>query len=102
MKVEAHLGTVFNSDIDSDTYKLENSDEWLDNVHSYLECMDTPCTIHNRTNHSMRRFPQHWRSDRGIMERICTHGVGHPDPDDYKCNTEPYGRVHGCDGCCSK
>ena len=34
--------------------------------------------------------------DRRIMERICPHGVGHPDPDDV-LNQD---RVHGCDGCC--
>ena len=48
------------------------------------------------TNHSMRGFPQLWREDRRIMERICPHGVGHPDPDDV-LNQD---RVHGCDGCC--
>jgi hypothetical protein len=57
-----------------------------------------PCPIHSRTNHSMRSFPQHWRNDRGIMERICSHGIGHPDPDDP--GLERDGGVHGCDGCC--
>lgn len=59
-----------------------------------------PCTIHNRTEHSMRTFPQHWRDDRGIMERICPHGVGHPDPDDFRVRTVKHEGVHGCDGCC--
>ena len=37
------------------------------------------------------------------MERVCTHGIGHPDPDHIaflpkdKCRWES---VHGCDGCC--
>lgn len=31
------------------------------------------------------------------MERICPHGVGHPDPDDTNPDT-----VHGCDGCCAQ
>lgn len=47
----------------------------------------------------MREFPQSWRADRQIMERICIHGVGHPDPDDYKMQ-DPHERIHGCDGCC--
>jgi hypothetical protein len=44
-------------------------------------------------------MPQLWRSDRGLMERLCEHGVGHPDPDEI--NLGLGGRaVHGCDGCC--
>lgn len=58
-----------------------------------------PCPLHRRTNHSMRSFPQQWRDDRGIMERICPHGIGHPDPDQVL--RTPYDGVHGCDGCCA-
>ena len=55
-----------------------------------------PCCIHNPSDHHMKDWPQNWRNDRGIMERICPHGVGHPDPDCHnKENT-----IHGCDGCC--
>jgi len=38
-----------------------------------------------------------WRSDRGIWEGLCGHGVGHPvhtDPEDRTAG------IHGCDGCC--
>lgn len=76
---------------------LEHSNERVYNVHSPEVCIGGYCTIHNRSYHRMRNWPQHWRSDRGIMERICPHGVGHPDPDDISTNT-----VHGCDGCCSQ
>jgi len=45
-----------------------------------------------------------WRSDRRLMERVCPHGIGHPDPDDvaYRVSRgEPATvAVHGCDGCC--
>ena len=59
-------------------------------------CAGEYCTLHNRSAHHMRAWPQHWRADRGMMERICPHGVGHPDPDEL-----PHvDRVHGCDGCC--
>ncbi len=46
----------------------------------------------------MREWPQNYRSDLNMMERICPHGVGHPDPDDI------YGVYdgHGCDGCCDE
>ena len=61
-------------------------------------CASHTCSLHNRSSHSMRSFPQHWRSDRGIMERICPHGVGHPDPD---CIYAMADLTHGCDGCCT-
>jgi len=64
-----------------------------------------PCPIHSPSEHSMRGFPLHWRGDRGIMERICPHGVGHPDPDTL-AYIDPDGSkmegVHGCDGCCAE
>jgi hypothetical protein len=59
-------------------------------------CRGDHCTVHNPSEHHMRDWPQHWRDDRGMMERICPHGIGHPDPDDILENT-----IHGCDWCCS-
>lgn len=57
----------------------------------------------NNVKHPIYGFEQRWRSDRGIMERICRHGVGHPDPDDpaLKGKDGWAEAVHGCDGCCS-
>lgn len=66
-------------------------------AHRKRDCYNEYCSIHNHSDHHMKEWPQNWRSDRGIMERICEHGVGHPDPDD-PC--EGVDRVHGCDGCC--
>lgn len=88
---------------------LENSDEQMW-THGVKDCLfPTRCTIHSRSDHLMREFPQHWRWDRGLMERICPHGVGHPDPDQmyfYKQLLEPRvanaEAVHGCDGCCQQ
>ncbi|WP_169807239.1 hypothetical protein [Herbidospora cretacea] len=55
----------------------------------------------------MVSWRQGWRSDRGLMERLCRHGVGHPDPDDIDRKRRARGddfawaeAVHGCDGCC--
>lgn len=81
--------------------KLENTDEEIIAHHPW-DCVPRthPCTMHNRTAHVMRAFPQHWREDRGIMERLCPHGIGHPDPDDIKVRLTLHERVHGCDGCC--
>ena len=66
-------------------------------VHAKGRCHGTACPIHHPTDHPLRDWPTHFRSDRGIMERICPHGVGHPDPDDPTDD-----RTHGCDGCCRK
>lgn len=80
--------------------RLEHTSIWL-NVHHPLLCDGRPCTVHNRSEHSLRNLPQHWRADRGFMERICSHGVGHPDPDERHSPlwSDDKG-VHGCDGCC--
>lgn len=64
-------------------------------VHLVQKCVP-PCIYHAPSEHNMRSFPTHWREDRWMMERICPHGVGHPDPDDKTKDT-----THGCDGCCS-
>lgn len=78
---------------------LEHTDIIV-NTHHKGYCEGQYCTIHYRSDHSMRSFPQWWRSDRGIMERTCPHGIGHPDPDDIKILTRIDSGVHGCDGCC--
>lgn len=78
----------------------------LVSVHSPVLCSaQSACPMHNPSDHHMRGWPVIWRDDRGILERICpTHGVGHPDPDQY-----PYWdalgigdvmAVHGCCLCC--
>ena len=80
---------------------LEHSDIGFAKCHLQEVCAGQPCSLHNRTNHSMRAFPQHWRADCMIMERTCPHGVGHPDPDDYRVRTGKDSGIHGCDGCCN-
>lgn len=74
-------------------------------VHHKDECKAEYCVIHNPSAHVMREFPTRWRMDRAIMERICPHGIGHPDPDDvaFYLSRNPNDKhyaVHGCDGCC--
>jgi len=86
-------------------------------VHEAEDCKGEHCVIHNPSQHCMVDYPTHWQADRGLMERICPHGVGHPDPDDLAFKrdiwTEKYGKeeadkkvhyesVHGCcsEGCC--
>lgn len=76
----------------------------LTRVHPPEACVGRPCVIHNPSDHSMRDLPLHWRGDRALFERICEHGVGHPDPDDLHYHVNVAGDtsagVHGCDGCC--
>lgn len=78
----------------------------LHGVHDPADCEGEYCVVHNPSDHCMREFPTHWRPDRGITERICPHGVGHPDPDDQAFLDRRLGEghmkgVHGCDGCCT-
>lgn len=83
--------------------KEVGKNSWVDdyghliiNVHGEHQCRNDYCTIHRHSSHSMMEFPQRWRQDRHFMERVCPHGIGHPDPDDIIID-----RVHGCDGCCA-
>lgn len=72
-------------------------------VHPMTLCDGRPCCLHDPSEHSMRDWPMLLR-ETGLVERICTHGVGHPDPDSAAwanevMHTDVWG-VHGCDGCC--
>lgn len=68
-------------------------------------CEHDACPIHHPSAHHMRDWPLNWRGDRQLMERICPHGVGHPDPDHMHRAERLTGEadgVHGCDGCCAE
>lgn len=76
-------------------------------VHHATQCAGRACCVHNPSDHHMRSWPQHWRADAGpagVMERICPHLVGHPDPDhmSYARSIDPdtADGIHSCDGCC--
>lgn len=83
-------------------------------VHAGWQCAGPPgangkpvCCIHNPSDHHMATWPMNWRSDTSVMERICPHGVGHPDPDHlsyvrYRAPMLADGQgIHGCDRCCA-
>lgn len=77
----------------------------LENIHDEQRCAGRGCIIHHPSDHHMRTWPTVWRDNRGLFERQCIHGIGHPDPDDvayWNSRGEDYqGQdVHGCDGCC--
>lgn len=70
-------------------------------VHNPTACAGQNCCIHNPSNHLLQDQPLHWRGH--VMERICVHGIGHPDPDDttHRVRTgQPVSGIHDCDGCC--
>lgn len=69
-------------------------------THGSAECKGRHCCVHNPSEHHMRDWYQFYRTDTGVMERVCSHGVGHPDPDQPWPKDDPRW-VHGCDGCCS-
>lgn len=80
--------------------QLENTDKVV-MVHSSARCWDDICSIHHRTDHHMRSWPQDFRTDVYRMERTCPHGIGHPDPDDYFIRNGQDNGLHACDGCCT-
>lgn len=89
----------------------EVTDTLIYNVHDRFSCV-TPCVIHAPSGHEMQQWPLIWRDDRMLFERLCGHGIGHPDPDQRplwrRRVQEGYWdredaaamEVHGCDGCC--
>lgn len=95
----------------------------LTNVHPREMCEGHPCCIHAPSAHPLVNAPTHWSMGHGwiddddgvdfwqrgeIMQRICPHGVFHPDPDDLTFIRETKGEEaaerlaeHECCGCCS-
>lgn len=76
-------------------------------VHAKNSDCDAGCVIHNPTLEPHKDWPTHWRVGEYLMERVCPHGVGHPDLDHLefvrKIKGEEYAHsqsIHGCDGCC--
>lgn len=61
------------------------------------------CCIHGPSAHPLVGATLYWDVNRGLMERICAHGVHHPDPDHVAFLTRKIGHIsisHRCDGCC--
>lgn len=92
--------------------------EVLRSVHGPEVCEGRACAVHAPSDHHMAGWPQHFRDPLvetlttglhpGLMERVCPHGVGHPDPDHMAwygtCHTAEETEAestHGCDGCCT-
>lgn len=70
--------------------------------HDPALCAGRGCSRHHPSNHHMRTWPKVWREYYGYSDRLCSHGVGHPDPDDV-VHLQALGgasTAHACDGCC--
>lgn len=74
--------------------------------HKPEQCRGRHCCFHNPSDHHMVSWPLHYRTDKPpLIERICEHNFGHPDPDcieylsSFVNGPHPWG-AHGCDGCC--
>lgn len=92
--------------------ELKTHDGWTDctgrtyRVHKRtVDCDVNGCAIHNPSFHPLSDAKQLMRSDKfWLIERVCKHGVGHPDPDSASFIAKQQGDtgiwVHGCDGCC--
>ena len=86
--------------VDTSRYFITDTGQELI-VHPELECSGPPCPVHSPSERAKAIGKTHWRGDRAIMERVCEHGVGHPDPDDVRVRTVKSEGIHGCDGCCT-
>lgn len=97
---------ILHKNSDTGYYTDLDEDVRLANVHDPALCESRGCAIHDHpSDHPLNAAPLNWRSDRAILERICEHGIGHPDADSAQY-LESIGRgnenVHGCCGvCCS-
>jgi hypothetical protein len=67
---------------ESRTHTLEHSSIQVHDVHHSALCEGLRCSIHHRSGHAMRSWPQEFSG--GIMWRIAPDGQRHPDPDDMK------------------
>lgn len=87
-----------------------------DRLHSKAQCKESRragspkfCVIHKPSVHRLTGARQIVRSST-LIEDMCSHGVGHPNPDSAaylnwsesmrKGRTVDHWFVHGCDGCC--
>lgn len=75
-------------------------------VHKANVCEGQTCAIHNPSEHPLKDAAMVLRDDPfkyAMPERICEHGIGHPDRDSVAWYSQQgvHGMgVHGCDNCC--
>lgn len=121
---EAFIDTVlmFQGDWHEDRLEEESLDEEMSSLHDVwtdgngakwyvhkrnIGCDIDGCAIHNPSYHPLSDAKQLIRTDKYMLiEDICKHGVGHPNPDSASFISKKIGYtsiwVHGCDGCCQE
>lgn len=75
-------------------------------IHEPSRCEGYHCPWHNPSDHHMNTWTRRILMDRhNLIERVCRHEVGHPDPDSlewlHRTGIHDDG-AHECDGCCGK
>ncbi len=91
---------ALHTEAELDLMKLWGTSVHIEDKHCWVRCI-----VHNPSEGIHRDYPVYWRGDLGILERICEHGVGHPDPDQFywlSINGQMGRAIHGCDGCCGE
>lgn len=53
-------------------------------THELDTCIGRFCAIHRPMPGPWSTWPRYWRDGRGIMERICPCGIGHPVAEMYE------------------
>lgn len=96
--------------VDTEEFGFVGTGVNLSNLHpESRDCSEFGCSVHNPSRNTTANrdgWPYNWRTDRGLMERVCPHGIGHPDPDTAAYNKRigrDHENIHGCCGCpCGK
>lgn len=68
-------------------------------THNSGQCFGQWCAIHRPMPGPWESWPRQWRDDRGILERVCPCGTGHPVAEMYEwaiANGKGFELVHGC------
>ena len=83
-------------------YEMWQIGELALRTHELSACEGRHCTLHNPSAHAMNGWPMRWVTHLATMERQCSHGEWHPDPDDdnYRFSIGKMLPAHSCCGCC--
>src|ERR1035438_1170060 len=90
--------SLFSSEPPEDGHQLEHSEVVLEHTHPKGACYGEHCTLHEMSDHPLRKYEQVWTE--GRMWRKCEHGNLHPDPDEFGLGPDSMG--HRCceEHCC--
>lgn len=87
-----------------ETYTTDSGQLMLDVHANSPECQEHGCPIHNPSDRAVAIGTTHYNTERQRMDRVCEHGLAHPDPDSQDWRERHFGDrddEHDCDGCCA-